>query len=214
MVSFTTIAIANLPSVKIGTQVWTTTNLDVSKYRNGDIIPQVNNANEWIKLYVGQGGSINLNIGGWSYCKYDSTKYSKYGKVYNSFAVTDPRGLAPLGWHIPSAAEWTTLISYLGGEAVAGGKMKEVGTLNWRSPNKDATNESGFSGLPVGGCNYYGNEFIFGEISRWYVAPESISISGIIKWNWGSVGLDWNSGGILKTNQNPNMGASIRLIKD
>ncbi|MBC7605445.1 MAG: fibrobacter succinogenes major paralogous domain-containing protein [Burkholderiales bacterium] len=71
-----------------------------------------------------------------------------YGKLYNWYAVNDPRGLAPIGYHVPSDAEWTTLTTFLGGEEVAGGKMKESGTTHWNGPNTNAANTSGFTGLP------------------------------------------------------------------
>jgi len=135
--SFTTIE--NQTFVIIGTQVWQKKNLDVSTYRNGDIIPQVTDVSAWAAL----------TTGAWCYLNNDAANDTKYGKLYNWYAVNDPRGLAPAGWHIPTDAEWTILsTTYLGGDNAAGGKMKEVGTLNWQSPNNFATNESGFSGLP------------------------------------------------------------------
>src|SRR5450759_3473794 len=131
-----------IPSVTICTQVWMLKNLDVSTYRNGDLIPKVTDPTAWSAL----------TTGAWCWCSNDSaTNASTYGKLYNRYAVNDPRGLPPTGWHVPSDAEWNTLITCLGGDPfVAGGAMKETGTTHWQSPNTDATNSSGFTGLPGG----------------------------------------------------------------
>ena len=132
--------------VKIGTQVWTAENLNVSHYRNGDIIPQVKYPDEWSKL----------TTGAWCYYNNDSENSKTYGKLYNWYAVNDPRGLAPEGWHIPTNAEWKQLEDYLGGEKIAGGKLKA--TTLWESPNKGATNESGFTAIP-GGYRFFDGYF-------------------------------------------------------
>src|SRR6266487_1634854 len=128
-----------IPSIKICDQVWMLKNLDVSTYRNGDPIPKISDNAAWLALTTG------------AYCYYDndSANYAAtYGKLYNWFAVNDPRGLAPAGWHVPTDAEFTTLVeTCLGGWQVAGGKMKEIGTTHWASPNEGATNSSGFTGL-------------------------------------------------------------------
>lgn len=125
-------------SVVIGTQTLMDKNLDVTTYRNGDLIPEVTDKNTW--------GSITY--GAWCYYNNDMANGNIYGKLYNWYAVNDPRGLAPVGWHVPTDAEWTVLGASLGGDAVAGGKMKS--TTLWTSPNTGATNESGFSALPSG----------------------------------------------------------------
>jgi len=128
-------------TVKIGTQWWMAENLNVERYRNGDSIPHITDHTKW------EGGMFNNDA--WCYYNNDPAIGAVYGKLYNWDAAEDPRGLAPIGWHIPTDAEWTTLTNYLGGEET-GGKMKEKGTKNWFSPNTDATNSSGFSGLPGG----------------------------------------------------------------
>jgi uncharacterized protein (TIGR02145 family) len=133
-------------TVTIGTQVWMLKNLDVDHYRNGDSIPEVRDNKEWSKL----------TTGAWCYYNNSDSLGKIYGKLYNGYAVKDSRGLAPIGYHVPSDAEWTTLTNYLGGESVAGGKMKEKGTIHWSSPNEGATNSSGFLGLPGGSRNYNG----------------------------------------------------------
>lgn len=128
-------------NVSICCQSWMTKNLNVSAYRNGDAIPKVTNAAAWAALTTG------------AYCYYnnDSTTYAAtYGKIYNWYAVNDPRGLAPEGWHIPSAFEWMTLSECLGGILEAAGPLKEKGTSHWASPNLGATNLTSFTGLPSG----------------------------------------------------------------
>jgi len=130
----------SLPDVTIGTQTWDGCNLDVTNYQNGDEIPQVQNPAEW----------PNLTTGAWCYYNNDTDNGCTYGKLYNWYAVNDPRGLAPTGYHIPSETEVLTLQSYLGGQLVAGGKMKETGLVHWNSPNTGATNSSGFTALAGG----------------------------------------------------------------
>jgi uncharacterized protein (TIGR02145 family) len=130
-----------LPDVVIGAQTWTACNLDVTTYRNGDIIPQVTDLTQW----------ENLTTGAWCYYDNNSINGCTYNKLYNWYAVTDPRGLAPVGYHVPTEAEFRTLANYLGGTNVAGGKLKSTGTTLWNSPNAGATNETGWTGLPGGG---------------------------------------------------------------
>jgi uncharacterized protein (TIGR02145 family) len=154
------------PTVVIGTQTWTTCNLDVTTYRDGTPIPEVTDPTAWAAL----------TTGAWCYYNNTSSNGTTYGKLYNWYAVKDPRGLAPVGYHIPSDAEWTTLGTYLGGEGasgVAGGAMKEVGFCHWDSPNTGATNSSNFAGLPAG--------------FRWYDGSfYNINIQGIF---WSSTEL-------------------------
>ena len=135
-------------TLKIGEQEWMAENLNVSHYRNGDIIRQMQNDTEWTKF----------TTGGWCYYQNGSANVKTYGKLYNWYAVNDIRGLAPKGWHIASDKEWIQLIDYLGGEETAGGKLKA--SILWEIPNEDASNESGFSALP-GGMRLY-NGYLFG----------------------------------------------------
>jgi uncharacterized protein (TIGR02145 family) len=127
-------------SRKIRIPVFATTNLNVTTYRNGNSIPEVTDGATWASLTTG------------AWCSYDndSANDAIYGKLYNWYAVTDPRGLAPTGYYIPNNDEWLEYINSLGGDAIAGGKMKTTGLANWITPNTGATNESGFSGLPGG----------------------------------------------------------------
>lgn len=148
---FTTVKSENI-ELKIGSQVYMRKNLDVSYYRNGDPIPQVTDLDKWVAL----------TTGAWCYYKNESSYGEVYGKLYNWYAVNDPRGLAPDGYHIPSDAEWTILTDYLGGASVAGDKMK----------SSKGSNESGFSAL-LGGFRFLdkslgSNWFFFAERSAAY----------------------------------------------
>lgn len=127
--------------ISIGSQKWTKQNLRTSHYKNGQVIPQVSDPALWSAL----------TTGAWCWYNNDSTTYAAtYGKLYNWYAVNDPRGLAPESFHIPDDVEWTTLSSALGGNTVSGGAMKETGLVHWLSPNASATNSSNFTGLPSG----------------------------------------------------------------
>ena len=146
---------SNVSSVKMGTKVWTDKNLDVSTYRNGDTIPQVTNSGTW----------AGLTTGAWCWYNNDSANGATYGKLYNWYAINDPRGLAPKGWHIATGTEWDSLVGYLG-SIDAGGKMKSTSNL-WNSPNVGATNSSGFSCLPGGFRADYGSFLYVGSVS-WF----------------------------------------------
>ncbi len=127
-------------TVKIGEQVWKINNLNVDKFRNGDPIPEAKTTEAWIAAY-------HAGKPAWCYLNNDPANGERYGRLYNWYAVNDPRGLAPIGFHIPTDAEWTVLIEYLGGTFEAGEKMKSKnGWLN----GGNGTNSSGFNGLPGG----------------------------------------------------------------
>ena len=131
-------------TIKIGTQVWMVENLKTTRLNDGSAIPLVTGSSQW---------SVLTTPG---FCWYDNNVANKnvYGALYNWFAVSTGK-LAPVGWHVATDAEWTVLTTFLGGETVAGGKMKSVGKIEdgtglWYSPNTNATNGSGFSAVPAG----------------------------------------------------------------
>ena len=128
-------------TIVIGNQEWMAENLKTSIYRNGEPISTNLTDEEWQN-------TINTQIGAWVFYNNDSQFDCPFGKLYNWYAVADPRNVCPTGWHVPSDAEWTVLTNYAGGVEVAGGKMKSTGTQYWYDPNNDSTNETGFSGLP------------------------------------------------------------------
>ena len=187
-----------LPTVVIGTQQWMEKNLDVMTYRNGDVIPQVTDNTAW----------AGLTTGAWCWYSNSADNGAIYGKLYNWYAVNDPRGLAPQGWHIPTDAEWTTLGTLLGGDAVAGGKMKTTGTTRWTTPNTSATNESGFAGLP-GGLRFSNGSFdIVGSFGYWWSATELSSTHA-----WYRL-LNSNVGILYRNDFNKKSGFSVRCLRD
>jgi len=155
--------VGGVTDVVIGTQTWMVENLDVVKYRNGDTIPQHTGTNsEWALL----------TEGAWCWYSHLSSNGLIYGKLYNWYAVNDSRGLAPLGYHVPTNAEWTTLTNYLGGQYIAGEKMKS--TTLWNS-TLYATNSSGLTAFPAG---YRSGSFFsgLGSVCCWWTS-ESVNAS-------------------------------------
>lgn len=143
---FTTYAVTDADgngyySVTIGTQVWLTQDLKTTKYNDGTSIPNVTDATAWGSLVTG------------AYCNYnnsnDENLIRTYGRLYNWYAVNTGK-LAPEGWHVPTNNDFYALINYLGGDLVAGGKLKESGTSHWLAPNTGASNETSYSALPSG----------------------------------------------------------------
>ena len=189
----------NYNDIAIGRQYWKSQNLDVTTYRNGDIIPKVTSASTW----------QNLTTGAWCWYNNDSARYAAiYGKLYNWYAVNDSRGLAPENYHVPNQNDWDTLTNYLGGLSVSGGKLKEVGIVNWKYPNSFATNSSGFTALPGGDRNTSGDFGNLGYTGAWWSKDQSSSTDGYIRVQW-HYNNNTNSGGWNKKN-----GASVRIIRD
>jgi uncharacterized protein (TIGR02145 family) len=188
----------NYPVVKIGNQIWMKENLRVSRYRNGGQIPNVTTDNT---------GWGNLSTGAWSYYNNDVSNNSIYGKLYNWY-TTKGDTLCPTGWHVPTDAEWTTLTNYLGGEGVAGGKMKATGTAYWNDPNTGAINSSGFSALPGGvrGSDGSFNYIIY--FALFWSATESANDNAWLRNLFDSSG-DVSRGVIGKS-----VGASVRCLRD
>ena len=148
--------------VVIGTQTWMGENLKSTKYNDGTSIPLVSDYSAWNLLTTP------------GYCWYNNDVSNKntYGALYNWYAVNTGK-LAPTGWHIPTDAEWTILTIYLGGDTVAGGKMKSTGTIEagtglWYSPNTGATNKSGFSAVPAGYRHGSGAFYDSGYFCSWW----------------------------------------------
>jgi uncharacterized protein (TIGR02145 family) len=151
-------------TVTIGTQVWMAENLRTTKYNDNTAIPNITDTTAWKALTTP------------AYCWYNndaSTYKANYGALYNWYTVNTGK-LAPKGWHVPTDAEWTTLTTYLGGAAVAGGKLKETGTVHWID-NMYATNETGFTALP-GGLRWEDGLFYnVGVIGKWWSATEFLT---------------------------------------
>jgi uncharacterized protein (TIGR02145 family) len=190
-------------TVLIGTQCWTKENLKTSRYRNGGLIPNVTDGTAW----------INLTTGAWSYYNNDVSNNAIYGKLYNWYTTLGDT-LCPTGWGVPTDAEWTTLTTYLGGESVAGGKMKTIGTAYWESPNTGAINLSGFSALPGGYRNNFGGSFS-GSFSNiridafFWSATENVSSHAWLRNLFNDYGdVDRNH------DFNKSVGASVRCLRD
>ena len=184
--------------VQIGTQKWMTRNLDVVRYRNGDSIPNIIDNTDW----------SNLNTG--AYSNYDNSLLNGafYGKLYNWYTLDDPRGLAPVGWHIPTDDEWTTLANYLGGDLVGGGKMKVEGTTIWAAPNTGADNTSGFTALPAGNRAPNGPYNYIGNYTYWWSSIQQTITTARIRI------VNFASAGVPSATDAKNSGLSVRCIKD
>jgi len=190
-------------TVTIGTQVWMVENLKTTKYRDGTPIPEILDDVLWRSTNEGACCSYNLDV----------ANSAKYGRLYNWFAAKATNNLAPAGWHVPSDAEWTTLIAYLGGYN-AGTKMKAVDEWNGTFGNYYATNESGFTALPAGqrvpnyALSYTRFEYL-GDMCTWWSSTEG-SMSG-----YGNrSGASSSQPGINQTQSDKRCGFSVRCIKD
>lgn len=183
-------------TVKIGSQEWMAENLRTSKYRNGEVILHITNDTTWSNLASG------------AYCWFDNdsaTYENPYGKLYNWYTIDDGRGLCPSGWHIPSDLEYLNLFNFLGGQNVAGGKMKE--TAYWDSPNTGATNESGFTGLPGGLRNVNGAFSNNGDAGSWWSSWDDESEAR-------SLSLDFHSIIAYLEISYKKIGFSVRCLRD
>jgi uncharacterized protein (TIGR02145 family) len=190
-------------TIVIGTQEWMAENLNTSIYRNGDAIPTNLDNVAW----------QTTTSGAWAYYNNDASYACPYGKLYNWYACVDARQLCPTGWHVPTDAEWTVLTNYLGGEVIAGGKMKTTGNLEaatglWFSPNVEATNSSGFSGASGGYRNDSGPFYSIGEYGNWWSSTE---INSGFAWNRY---LYYLSGGAGRSGNGKHYGFSVRCLRD
>jgi uncharacterized protein (TIGR02145 family) len=184
------------PVVTIGTQTWLAENLNTSRFRNNVAIADKTNDPTW-------GTTTSA-----AYSDYASPSTSRtYGKLYNGYAVTDPNNLAPVGWHIPTDADWTILSDYLGGLSNAGSKLKEKGNSHWMNQNSDATNETGFKALPGGTRSTDGNMYDFGSIGYWWSVTEGSNINS----SWYRY-LQNSSGNLFRAFYNKNAGMSVRCV--
>jgi len=184
-----------------GKQVWMKENLDVGRYRNGDPIRHAATREEWLDAAA-------KGEGAWCYYGNDRTAGATYGRLYNWYAVNDPRGLAPKGWHVPTDREWSELTAFLGGERVAGGKMKAAGSALWRTPNESASMSSGFSALP-GGLRGIDGVFAFGGESAyfWSATEHSPSLA------WYRL-LNYHLATAVRSGEEKIDGMSVRCIRD
>ena len=187
-------------TITIGKQIWMAENLRTTKYNDGTSIPNIRSNSEWENTTIG------------AYCNYNNTSsndtIATFGRLYNWHAVNTGK-LAPTGWHVSTDAEWTTLTEYLGGENVAGAKLKETGTTHWVAPNESATNETGFSALPGGNRDDYNGYIGFiGYYGSWWSATE---LNASDAWDRG-MGYDYSN--ISKNSSSKKAGFSVRCLKN
>lgn len=187
----------NYATVQIGTQIWMAENLKTTHYKNGAAItyPGTDNA-AW----------QNNTTGAYAWYNNDEATYKNtYGALYNWYAV-NTGNLCPTGWHVPTDAEWTTLTTYLGGEGIAGGKLKA--TTLWNSPNSGATNSSGFTAFPGG--NRYGNGayFSIGYYGGWWSSTEVDTTSAWYR------NMNYDNGNVNRFDNYKTIGFSIRCLRD
>ena len=172
-------------------------NLRTTHYANGDEIPN------------GTGNDISGEIKPkYWFDYYDPEEGDIFGRLYTWYATIDSRNVCPVGWHVSTDADWYALIAYLGGESIAGGKLKEIGDTNWRPPNLGATNESGFTALPGG---WYLPSLIFDNIYErgyWWAVGEYNAFDGMCP------SLSTNSNGVFMENIHVEFGLSVRCVMD
>ncbi|MBV5313664.1 MAG: fibrobacter succinogenes major paralogous domain-containing protein [Prolixibacteraceae bacterium] len=185
-------------TVIIGNQTWMAENLKTTRYNDGTPIANVTDNAAWAALRTG------------AYCWYNkdaTTLNETYGALYNWYAVSTNK-IAPTGWHVATDTKWITLIDYLGGNIVAGGKLNEVGTIHWIAPNTGATNDVGFTALPASIRFDYGIFSGIGEFAYWWSSTERDIISAFSK------ALGYYGIGAGRPFSDNESGLSVRCIKN
>lgn len=185
-------------SIRYGNQEWMVENLNVDRFRNGDPIPQARSVREWER-------AAEQRWPAWCYYDNDPGKGKEFGRLYNWYAVNDPRGLAPEGWYIPSRSEWQELADQLGGHRNCGPKMKSES--GWAC-GQNGTNESGFNGVPAGIRTHEGNFEYLGQYTYWWAATDHNELYAYYRY------LYWNSKKLFPyVNYFKGSGFSVRCIK-
>jgi uncharacterized protein (TIGR02145 family) len=206
-------------SITLGAQIWSTKNVDGSTFRNGEPILQAISYLDWKKAGEAQQPA-------WCYYDNDTSNGTRYGKLYNWYAVADHRGLCPTGWHVPTDEEWSILTDYLGGEELAGAKMKS--NYGWKD-NEKPESSSGFNGLPGGWRSDFGTFYGIGSSVSWWSSAKYINST---EWerrlsadnphvytldtlsNSYTRGLISSNGLVYRAANNKQNGYSVRCIKD
>lgn len=189
---------ADAPVVTVGSQTWLGKNLNVDRFANGDLIPEAKTDDEWKRAGENKQPA-------WCYYNNDPTNGHTYGRLYNWYAVNDPRGLAPKGWHVLSDAEWTVMTDYLGGETTAGLKMKS--TIGWNE-NGNGNNNSGIAGLPGGFRLTYGTFNSLGLFGSWWSSSEDGTGSAWFR------ALYYLNGKVSRYDDYKSCGFSVRCLRD
>jgi uncharacterized protein (TIGR02145 family) len=193
--------------ITIGTQTWMSENLKTTRYNDGSVIPLVTDGTAW------QTAGTNASPGySWYNAPNETTNLITYGALYNWYAINSAtngnKNVCPTGWHVPTDGEWTTLTTYLVGQSVAGGKMKEAGLAHWLSPNIGATNESGFAGLPGGFRNFNGSFYNVGSYGLWWSSSEDDAAYAWFRY------LRNLNGNVYRDGSYKGSGFSVRCLRD
>jgi uncharacterized protein (TIGR02145 family) len=186
-------------TITIGTQVWFLENLRVTHYQNGDPIPNITDNNSW----------KGLTTGAYSWYNNDIYYKSTYGALYNYYTTIDPRNMCPVGSHVPTDAEWLTLMNYLGGSGMAAAKLKEAGQAHWIDQSSETTNISGFTALPGGYRSTLGSFYFIGSNGFYY----SKSTFDVLYYNKGK-GFSFLAIGVDSSDFEHTQGISVRCLKD
>ncbi len=186
-------------TVQIGNKLWMAENLRTTRYDDGSSI-----------IYPGTDVTMwySSSTGAYAWYDNDTTNRNIYGGLYNWHAVNNSSGICPSGWCVPTDEDWTTLIDYLGGENVAGSKLKQTGNTIWNQPNTDATNESGFGAIPGGLRDEMG---VYGHLkwSGFYWSSTQYNLGN----GWGR-SLSTHNGSVVKLFSNKGIGYSVRCVKE
>jgi uncharacterized protein (TIGR02145 family) len=185
-------------TVTIGTQVWMAENLRTTRLNDGTEIPQVDDNNTWTKL--------TTPACSWYFNDQEEYK-NTFGALYNWYAVSSDK-LCPSGWHVATEEDWNVLIINQDGLMKAGGRLKAKGTVNWKIPNTDATNETGFTALP-GGYRSFEGAFNYLGVSGYWWTSTPYNETSIVFWS-----LRFRSGAIYKYRGEKVCGFSVRCIKN
>ncbi|MCE5320603.1 MAG: hypothetical protein LLF93_05830 [Bacteroidales bacterium] len=188
-------------TILIGTQTWMAENLKTTKYRDGNLIETTNPV--WLNIQ----GNVEPKYQ-WAYDGNESN-IATYGRLYTWYTATDSRNVCPIGWHVPTDAEWTILTTYLGGENIAGSKLREAGVSYWEYP-KGATNETGFTALPSGYRHVQGPFFGKGAVVYWWSSKDS----GLYSYNAWYRHINYDHSDVYREEEYKYSGLSVRCIKD
>jgi uncharacterized protein (TIGR02145 family) len=185
-------------AVTIGKQVWLKENLKTTRFNDGTSIINIKKDMIWAEMESS------------AYCWYNNNSLSnknRYGALYNWYAVNYGK-LCPTGWHVPTDNEWTTLTEFLGGDSIAGGKIKEAGASHWKSKTR-ATNESGFKAVPAGYRYIDGIFYDKGRNETWWSSTEASSTAAFSRL------VSYGSSNIYRINYyQKNHGFSVRCVRD
>ncbi len=205
-VSFTTTGLTDIDdnvykTVTIGTQVWMKENLKTTRYRDGSAITEIQDSLTWANVY-----NTGSTTPAWCYYGGNTANNATYGKLYNWYAVADLRNVCPTGWHVPTDDDFTQLTDFLGGEFIAGGKMKAI-TL-WNAPNTGADNSSGFTALPAGNRSTNANFTSIGSFGYCWSATERSATNARYLYLYST------SSDAVRFDYNKANGFSVRCVKD